>query len=219
MTAIIDDWFDALRDTFKPISATGKWNLGVTVGKYYKRMIIPLILAIIVDLLLVPWGVGKLSHTAGTAIGAGTLTILEILSITLGLIVLAPIGLLIEGAVYHIFGQMVGAIKKGTYSDTVSATMHSYMPGVTLYFAMIALVWLLLGFAGIRGLLVAVVVIILVSIVWRVWVFVESFAAIHKTTKMKAFLTWLAPSIICFVTAALVAAYIVELSSIMHVAI
>ncbi len=197
MTAIISDWLDGLRDAFKPSAATAKWNMGVTIGKYYKRMIIPLILAMIIEAILIPWAIGTLAPSAANIGMAGSvLTSVEILALIIAYLLIVPMALLIQAFVYHIFGQMVGAVTKGNYSDTLSVVLHASMPNISLYFVWVGLVWLLIGLAGAAGLLAGLIIIIIVVAIWQLIVFVTSFSKIHKTTKMKAFLAWLLPLII-----------------------
>ncbi len=193
MIPVVGDWFEALRETFMPKTATGSWSIGGALGKYYKRMIIPLILALIIQIWLVESGpaAALLPTFMGSILGA------SLASLLLSFLVTIPISILVIAIVYNIFGEMVGAIAKGDFGDTVSATMHSFMPYVSLFF-----VWQIL-FSLVTGTLISapyiILAILLILFVWEIIVFVFSFAAVHKTTKGKAFLTWLVPFIIAVI--------------------
>ncbi|MCW6159932.1 MAG: hypothetical protein LVQ95_02480 [Candidatus Micrarchaeales archaeon] len=193
MIPIVGDWFEALRETFMPKTATGSWSVGGALGKYYKRMIVPLILAFIIQIWLIASGptASLLPTFTGSLLG------ITLAGLLISFLVTIPISILIVAIVYNIFGEMVGAITKGDFGDTVSATMHSFMPYVSLYF-----VWQIL-FSLVTGTLVSapyiILTILLVLFIWEIIVFVFSFAAVHKTTKGRAFLTWLVPFIIAVI--------------------
>ena len=209
MIPIVGDWFEALRETFMPKTATGSWSVGGALGKYYKRMIIPLILAFVIQIWLIESGqaAALLPTFVGAVLG------LSLASLLITFLVTLPISILVVAIVYNIFGEMVGAIKKGSFGDTVSATMHSFMPYVSLYF-----VWQIL-FSLVTGTLVnapyIILTILLILLIWEVIVFVFSFAAVHKTTKGKAFLTWLVPFIITVIVFAALIVFIISAANIL----
>lgn len=208
MIPILGDWFEALKETFMPKTATGSWSVGGALGKYYKRMIIPLVIAFIIQI----WLIYSSSTSALLPSLTGSLMGLSLASLILTFLVTLPVSILIVAIIYSIFGEMVGAITKGDFGDTVSATMHSFMPYVSLYF-----VWQIL-FSVLAGTVIGapyiIFAVLMILFIWEIIVFVFSFAAVHKTTKGRAFLTWLVPFVIGVIVIIAIAVLFASLYSI-----
>ena len=109
------------------------------------------------------------------------------------------ITILIAAVIFHIFGQMVGAVTKGDFGDTVSASVHAIMPYVSIYFIWQIIFSFLGGSVATLAGLLSIIGVLLIIGIWELVVFVFSFSAIHKTTKGKAFLTWLVPFVIAVI--------------------
>jgi len=105
-------------------------GIGDALTFYYKAAIIPLILAIVLG-------------SIGAYLIKPSLVLLIIPLALVYILILIPIGLLIDAAIYQFFDKILFKVFKGDISKTFTAMMYSVMP--SLIFSFILLPILLLG--------------------------------------------------------------------------
>jgi len=145
---IVDELKEGFNIMLHPKSATQKERkIGEALAFYYKIIIIPLILYIILA-LTVPstYAVGLL-----TGLFSGTHVIIGILS----LLVAAPINLFVSAFLYHIFGKLFKAFNN-PYSNTFTATVYGAVPSTLFYWLSPVFGLLLLIIFGIWGFIIAI---------------------------------------------------------------
>lgn len=172
-----------------PNKANQKWTVGGAAAMYYKVLIIPLIILVIIEALagsIIASGLsslGSMLGSSGAALGAlsgGAVAAILIGSTLLDFLILVPIGFLIAAVVYLIFGMIFKAASGG-YAGAFSAVVYSALPIVALLF----LYW--------------VPVLNFILAIWGIVLFVFAWANINKVSKGKAFLVWIVPVIIVLI--------------------
>lgn len=155
--------------------SSGKLGISKALGIYYPVAVVGLILALIVS-----YGYSYTYHTASTRYFSGSYGH-AILLVALYL-VLVPIGIFIDAAIYHIVGKHFLNAWKGDYSKSFAAYTFGVLPFVSLY-------WL----AQVPLLRIPITLIIAV---WSIIMIVISFASQHKIRRVDAavvvFITFIA---------------------------
>lgn len=150
--------FDA---TLHPNSNNQNMSVSETLTFYYKAIIIPLIAVIVVGVILYfTWHPVMISPYSG---------IIPQLYKLLGnsyfiaypvfyLLILAPVALLADAALYQLLAKMLLKIWKGTYNRTLTALMFGSMPAVLfVWLWSIPVLYLLIVVFAIWGLMVSII--------------------------------------------------------------
>ena len=192
--------FDAM---LHPGKATKK-SMGIVEALkfYYKVMIIPLILGVIVSLAL---------NTANLVVGVAAVA-----GILITFIVLFPLGIIVDAGIYHVIMGKLFKIYKSDYSKPVSAFTYAIMPSVLVYWIVGPLVSRN-GFLGSLGaaapvLGAAYMVGAILSIIFSVWSFIVMVIALSnqlRMSRLKAFgsllLEWLIVGVVAVVLVSILA--------------
>lgn len=168
--------------------SSGKLGISKALGIYYPVAVVGLILALIVS-----YGYSYAYHTAPTGYFSGSYGH-AILLVALYL-VLMPIGIFIDAAIYHIVGKYFLNAWKGDYPKSFAAYTFGILPFVSLY-------WL----AQVPLLKIPITLLIAV---WSVVMIVIAFASQHKIRRVDAavvvMVTFIAALVIVFLIISAVA--------------
>ncbi len=168
-----------------PGKATATMSMGEALGFYYRASILPVIVAIIVGFVvgyLAGNLLGSVFGSLGALLSSGTGAAVGLLVAVLAalyLLVLVPVGMVIDAAIYQLFAKVIFKVWKGAFNKTFTAITYGMMP-VLLFFwlALIPIVNLLLIVVGL----------------WSIAVFVISLSTQHKVSAWRALggvvLTW-----------------------------
>lgn len=168
-----------------PGKATATMSMGEALGFYYRASILPVIVAIIVGFVvgyLAGNLLGSVFGSLGALLSSGTGAAVGLLVAVLAalyLLVLVPVGMVIDAAIYQLFAKVIFKMWEGAFNKTFTAITYGMMP-VLLFFwlALIPIVNLLLIVVGL----------------WSIAVFVISLSTQHKVSAWRALggvvLTW-----------------------------
>ncbi|MEM3296911.1 MAG: hypothetical protein QW696_03365 [Candidatus Micrarchaeaceae archaeon] len=180
-------------------SATGKLSISASLKIYYPIAIISTIIYIALASIMhfygiVPGGfLGNYYSMMGYVHGFGAAGILgKAIGFALFALVLIPIGIFINAAIYHAVGKYLLKAFNGTYEKTFAAATFGEMPLVLFY-------WL-------TALPVAGIVFIGIFAVWGIIVFIIALAAQQKTTRVSSAVVLFATVFIVVILAMLFAA-------------
>ncbi|MEM3205273.1 MAG: hypothetical protein QXV17_00755 [Candidatus Micrarchaeaceae archaeon] len=180
-------------------SATGKLSISSSLKIYYPIAVISTIIYIALAFLLhfagvVPGGfLGNYYGMMGYLPGFGAGSILgKAIGFVLFALVLIPIGIFINAAIYHAVGKYLLRAFNGTYEKTFAAAMFGEMPLILFY-------WL-------TALPVAGIIFVGIFSVWGIIVFIIALAAQQKTTRVSSAVVLFATVFIAVILAMLFAA-------------
>lgn len=171
-------YMDTIRDAFgvflHPKSATsGGMSIGASLKFYYKIMIIPLILGVIVGYLL--------GSTAGIGLTlAGTMAAY--------FIILYPLGILVDAGIYHILIGKLFRLYRAGYARVVSAYTYGIIPSIFIawiampLYSTHAAVMLTLSATYVAGL-----VLLAIFTIWSFIVILFALSNQLQISKLKAF--------------------------------
>lgn len=180
-------YMDTVRDAFgvflHPKSATSRsMSIGDSLKFYYKIMIIPLILGVIVSYLL------------GSAAGVG-LTLAG--TIAAYFIILYPLGILVDGGIYHILIGKLFKLYRAGYARVVSAYTYGIIPSI--FIAWIAMPLYSAHAAATPTLSATYVAGIVLLTIFGIWSFIIILFALSnqlQISKLKAFGTLILEGVI-----------------------
>ncbi|MEM0154642.1 MAG: hypothetical protein QW814_02300 [Methanothrix sp.] len=134
----------ALDIALHPGSVNQSYRIGDAIAFYYKAAIIPAIAAAILGFVLlfafgsIALGIfGALSTILGGILEYAP-ALMGIIGAVIGLayvLLLIPIGIIIDGAIYHFFAKTLFKIWKNDVSKTITATMYASFPVMLLLWA------------------------------------------------------------------------------------
>ncbi len=174
--SILDNFKEALGRCTNPNKNTGKMEVMDALKYYYRVMILPMIVSVVLALIFGIF-VGSALGGVGSIFGGVVTAVIAVVYF----IVLIPIGLLFSAAVLQLFAKMVFGIYKGNYSRTFTAVMFGALPVILFY-------WL--GFIPVLGML------LLVFGLWSIYTTVVSLSKQHNISLGKAFLGWIITAVI-----------------------
>ncbi|MCL4373960.1 MAG: hypothetical protein M1360_04820 [Candidatus Marsarchaeota archaeon] len=117
---IIEDFKKALGIMRHPSSVKTPMSMLDALSFYYGASIIPLIAVIVVGLVL------------SFAIGAGLLLLTYLVLPVLELLVIVPIGIIVDAALYQLFAVRLFKVWHKPYNNTLTATTFAVFPSIML---------------------------------------------------------------------------------------
>lgn len=177
---LVDEIKNQIQVMLHPSENIKSMNVGEAIFYYYKIMIIPLILYVIMSLVFKSYITSLLSALPSSmaAFGPTLFLVFSVLEFLIGY----PIGILITAGLVQFIGKNLLKILKGEYSDTVSALTYSSS-------VIVLVVWL--GYVPILGTLVA-----FIFDIWSLIVCIIGLAKLNKTSGLAAFGALVATAII-----------------------
>ena len=162
-------------------------SIGELFSFYYKATLIPLILAVLVvgvGGVVIGSTLGGVFGSIGTIFGGflgSGVALLAIIFVILMFWVLIPIGLIIDAAIFQVFGKLLGQFKQ-SYVATLNALIYASFVESLLFFLMI------IPFLG-----------IIISIIEIIWAFISSIvwlARFQKISGLMAFVVMFVATIV-----------------------
>lgn len=156
----LDDLSKVVKIMMHPDSVKKPMRMGDVLGLYIRASIIPLIIAIVVWLALAlaissnPYamllGRGFAGNFANSMnFGTGILVIGSIFIPIAYLLVLLPVSMIINAALYQLFAKVIFKVWKKPYSNTLTATTFATFPTMMLFWSfMIPIIGIVLEFAA-----------------------------------------------------------------------
>ena len=170
----------ALDIALHPSSVNQSYGVGDAIAFYYKAALIPAIAAAVLGfVLLFAFGslaLGIFSVFKDFGIAAYAPALMGIIGAVLGLayvLLFIPIGIIVDGAIYHFFAKTLFKLWKNDISKTITATMYAAFPAMLLMWAF---------FIPILGIVVAIV-----ASVWSFIVLIISMARQQQVSGWRAF--------------------------------
>ena len=177
---IADELKEGFNIMLHPKSATQKERkISEALAFYYKIIIIPLILYIILALAFPPIYETKLLTGPSSAF-TGFFPGVSVIGGILALLVTIPISIFILAFIYHIFGKLFKAFNN-PYSNTFTATVYGMVPYILFY-------WL-------TPIPLGLLLIIILDI-WGFIITIFALANQQKTSVLKAFAVAITPIVI-----------------------
>ncbi len=183
MTVIISDFKHAINVMVHPDKETKSytWKTGRgAIGRYYKVMLIPMILQIIFALILGNFVGGIFRSVLGTMVGSTFTTITAYTAYVAGFIlvtyiILIPLGLVIAAGIMHLIGRGLKLFKNKSYDATLGAMVYGIMPAIVLS-------W--------------IPYISLLGCLWSIAVMVIAISNLQKISRAAAFGVWLLTAVV-----------------------
>jgi len=176
----IDELKEAVNITLHPGTATQKErSIRAAIAFYYKVLLVPLILYIILKLAIQNMTLGPFMPS-------------PLLFAVIALIVyplLLLLWLLVSADLYQIFGKLF-KVFNNPYSYTFTATVYGAVPGALL-------LWLL-AFTNIVNpmLLDGIGIVAIIALIWEIIITIIALANQQKTSRLRAFAVWLVATIV-----------------------
>lgn len=189
-TPIVDDLKNAFDVILHPTTYSYKnMSLGEGIIKFYKVMLIPMILLMIISALFIS-SIASSGGLFGSIFGAATIGIV-IISILIDYIIVIPIGLIISAAVIQLIAGSLLKWYKGGFGATFGGLIYGIFPSLLL-------TWLTP--IPILGAIISIIIFFWVIVV-------ETFALskLHNISAMKAFGGLVITGIIIFVIVIIIA--------------
>ena len=170
----------ALDIALHPSSVNQSYGVGDAIAFYYKAALIPAIAAAVLGFVLlfafgsVALGIFGVFKDFGIASYAPAL--MGIIGAVLGLayvLLFIPIGIIVDGAIYHFFAKTLFKLWKNDISKTITATMYAAFPAMLLMWAF---------FIPILGMVVAIV-----AGIWSFIILIISMARQQQVSGWRAF--------------------------------
>jgi len=204
----------ALNIALHPGSINDSYSVGDALVFYYKAAVIPAIAAAVLGFLLLfilgTIGLGAFSTFTSTLSGLAALggVLLGIIGAVIGLayvLLFIPIGIIIDGAIYHFFAKTLFRLWTKDISKTITATMYATIPVMlfvwTIFIPIIgyivlvaASVWSFIvliiamarlqqvsGWRAFGGILIASIVIAIIAVVIEFTLFAIAFTSLYNT--------------------------------------
>ena len=189
---VIDELKEAVNIMLHPGTATQKErSIPAAVAFYYKVLVVPFILYIILALAIPEPTVSSsfIPSPFFTTILMLILTPFTVVTGVLASLIVLPLGLLVVAFLCHIIGKLL-KVFNNPYSYTFTATVYSMVPYLLL-------VWLLV-FTNIVNpmLIVGIAIIFFILAIWEIIILIIAFANQQKTSKLRAFAVWLVTGIV-----------------------
>ncbi|OJT94392.1 Yip1 domain protein [Candidatus Micrarchaeum sp.] len=172
----------ALDIALHPSSVNQSYGVGDAIAFYYKAAIIPAIAAAVLGFVLlfafgsIALGIFGAFSPFLSGIAAYAPALMGIFGAVLGLayvLLLIPIGIIVDGAIYHFFAKTLFKLWKNDISKTITATMYATFPAMLLMWAF---------FIPILGEVVAIV-----ASIWSFIVLIISMARQQQVSGWRAF--------------------------------
>ncbi len=172
----------ALDIALHPSSVSESYSIGDALAFYYKAAIIPAIAAAVLGFLLffafgsLAFGIFSIFDTLLGGIVAVAGVVIGLVGAAMGLayiLLFIPIGIIVDGAIYHFFAKTLFKLWKNDISKTITATMYATFPAMLLVWAF---------FIPILGMVVAIVVSI-----WSFIILIISMARQQQVSGWRAF--------------------------------
>ena len=180
-------------------------DIGGILGFYYKVSVIPAIITIII-------------YIAAIVFFSGGIGIISLVAVLASIWIAVPIGILIGAAWLHLFGKFLLKTFKGTYSNTVTGIVYTYMPQTTLLWltslltvASAAAITAVTTNTNLTELAIFGALASIVGIVFAIWSFIIGLFALanqNSTTKLRVFLTELVASLVIVIPVVLIAFFV-----------
>lgn len=169
----VDDLKKAIDIIMHPGKSTAKKMKIVDSYKlYYKVSVVPAIIFVILATLATSV-IASLFASIGISAGVATAAL-----VLLGLVflwILAPIELLIDAAILHLFGKFLLKTFKGTFEDTFAGLVYGQL-------AVLSLFWVALIFFLISPVLTLLILVLLA--LWGIVVMIIALANLNKTSRL-----------------------------------
>jgi hypothetical protein len=172
----------ALDIALHPGSVNQSYSIGDAIAFYYKAAIIPAIAAAVLGFLLL-FAFGSLAlgiFGAFSTFMSGIMAYAPVLMGAIGAVIglayvllFIPIGIIVDGAIYHFFAKTLFKIWKNDISKTITATMYATFPAMLLMWAF---------FIPVLGEIIAIA-----ASVWSFIVLIISMARQQQVSGWRAF--------------------------------
>lgn len=195
---MFDDTKRAFGIITHPGRATATMSVGKALGFYYRASVLPLIAAIVVGFVVGYFAGGLLGSIfgsfgtlLGSAAGAFGGLLVAVLAV-IYLLIIVPVAMLIDAAIYQLFAKIIFKVWKGTFDKTFTAVTYGIMP-ILLFF------WI--AFIPIVDMLLVVLAF------WSIVVLIISLGKQHGISAWRALggalLTWIVVGIIALIVSLL----------------
>jgi len=175
----------AIKAMLHPSTNTKAMSIENVLRFYYKVSLIPLALAIVVNLVLTLAFGYNISFSPGlmrvtpfsSVLGVGISIVKAIGFPLLYLLILIPLGLLLNAAIYQLFSKLLFDLVKRDYNRTLTAYLYAEMPCILLF-------WLF-------NIPIAGLVVLGIASIWSIVVLVISLSKQQGINVRQAIGTWL----------------------------
>lgn len=181
----LNNFDNAFRAILHPKSNRKPMSVENAIKFYYNISIVPLIIAIVANLILVT-GFGYSPFTSYNILSpvqnqfAPTLFISILIAIgypVLYLLILIPVTFLLNAAIYQLFSKTLFNLVNRNYHRTLTAFVYGQIPALFFFWAF--------------GIPILGLVIIVATAIWGIIVLVQSLAQQQEITSRQALGTWL----------------------------
>ncbi len=181
---LVEDFKRALDRCLHPEKNTDKMDVVSGIKYYYKVMITPFILSLVLATVLGYFGSNLLPGSGGI-VGA----VVGLVAVGFYFLILIPVGLLFVAGIIHLFAGLMLHIYKGDYSRTFTGVMFGTLPLILFYWIsfipLVAILYFIIG-------------------IWSIYVTVISLAKQHNISNLNAFIGWLISYIIIIIVYVLI---------------